>query len=70
MFPVTEKVYESESCTDSEDDFRSKPSALHRPSAGVAKKELREERKGARKGPAALGRANKQASIMGFFQKK
>ncbi|XP_066475975.1 DNA polymerase delta subunit 3 isoform X2 [Tiliqua scincoides] len=67
---VTEKVYESESCTDSEDDFRSKPSAVHRPSAGVAKKEPKEERKGARKGVTVPSKANKQASIMGFFQKK
>ncbi|KAJ6664766.1 hypothetical protein lerEdw1_005738 [Lerista edwardsae] len=67
---VTEKVYESESCTDSEDDFRSKPPAVPRPSAGVAKREPKEERKGTRKGPTALSKANKQASIMGFFQKK
>lgn len=67
---VTEKVYESESCTDSEDDFRSKPSAVHKSSSGVAKREPKEERKSARKGAAVPSKANKQASIMGFFQKK
>nr|XP_056714464.1 DNA polymerase delta subunit 3 [Euleptes europaea] len=66
---VTEKVYESESCTDSEEDFRSKPPAAHKPPAGTAKKEPREDKKPTKKGPAAA-KANKQASIMGFFQKK
>ncbi|XP_077197285.1 DNA polymerase delta subunit 3 [Paroedura picta] len=66
---VTEKVYESESCTDSEDDFRSKPTAAHKPPARTAKKEPREDKKATKKGVAAV-KANKQASIMGFFQKK
>uniref|UniRef100_A0ACB8FFK4 Uncharacterized protein n=1 Tax=Sphaerodactylus townsendi TaxID=933632 RepID=A0ACB8FFK4_9SAUR len=66
---VTEKVYESESCTDSEEDFRPKPPAAHKPPAGTVKREPREEKKGARKG-AAAGKASKQASITGFFQKK
>uniref|UniRef100_A0A8D0BHP5 DNA polymerase delta subunit 3 n=1 Tax=Salvator merianae TaxID=96440 RepID=A0A8D0BHP5_SALMN len=64
---VTEKVYESESCTDSEEDFKSRPpAAAQRVPAGPARKEPREAKKGA----AASSRANKQASIMGFFQKK
>ncbi|XP_034971966.1 DNA polymerase delta subunit 3 [Zootoca vivipara] len=63
---VTEKVYESESCTDSEGDFRSKPSAARKPPAGAAKKEPKEEKRGAKRAP----KASKQASIMGFFQKK
>ncbi|XP_012581184.1 PREDICTED: DNA polymerase delta subunit 3 isoform X2 [Condylura cristata] len=67
---VTEKVYESESCTDSEEEFKMKTSSTHRPPAVTLKKEAREERKGARKGTAALGKANRQVSITGFFQKK
>ncbi|KAM6140475.1 DNA polymerase delta subunit 3 isoform 2-T2 [Pterocles gutturalis] len=68
---VTEKVYESESCTDSEDDFtKSKPPAAHKPPALPAKKEPKEERKNLKKGAATANRANKQVSIMGFFQKK
>ncbi|KAL8191338.1 UNVERIFIED_CONTAM: DNA polymerase delta subunit 3 [Gekko kuhli] len=67
---VTEKVYESESCTDSDEDFRSKPATAHKPPARTAKKEPKEDKKGTKKGVAAAGKANKQASIMGFFQKK
>ncbi|KAM6095812.1 DNA polymerase delta subunit 3 isoform 2-T2 [Chlamydotis macqueenii] len=68
---VTEKVYESESCTDSEDDFaKSKPPAVHKPPALPMKKEPKEEKKSLKKGAAAASRANKQVSIMGFFQKK
>ncbi|XP_065498907.1 DNA polymerase delta subunit 3 isoform X1 [Caloenas nicobarica] len=68
---VTEKVYESESCTDSEDDFtKSKPPPPQKQPALPAKKELKEEKKNLKKGPAAANRANKQVSIMGFFQKK
>uniref|UniRef100_A0A8C6QYC1 DNA polymerase delta subunit 3 n=1 Tax=Nannospalax galili TaxID=1026970 RepID=A0A8C6QYC1_NANGA len=67
---VTEKVYESESCTDSEEELKMKTSSVHRPPATAVKKEPREERKGPKKGTAALGRANRQVSITGFFQKK
>ncbi|KFQ29793.1 DNA polymerase delta subunit 3, partial [Merops nubicus] len=68
---VTEKVYESESCTDSEDDFaKSKPPAPHKQPPLPVKKEPKEERKNLKKGAAAANRANKQVSIMGFFQKK
>ncbi|KFV49924.1 DNA polymerase delta subunit 3, partial [Gavia stellata] len=68
---VTEKVYESESCTDSEDDFaQSKPPAAHKQPALPTKKEPKEERKNPKKGAATANRANKQVSIMGFFQKK
>lgn len=71
FFLVTEKVYESESCTDSEEDFRSKvPVVGHKPPTGPAKREPKEERKGGKKGGAAASKANKQATIMGFFQKK
>ncbi|KAK2513507.1 Pold3 [Columba guinea] len=68
---VTEKVYESESCTDSGDDFtESKPPPPQKQPTLPAKKEPKEEKKNLKKGPAAASRANKQVSIMGFFQKK
>ncbi|XP_074906402.1 DNA polymerase delta subunit 3 isoform X2 [Buteo buteo] len=68
---VTEKVYESESCTDSEDDFaKSKPPAAHKQPVLPMRKEPKEERKNLKKGAATANRANKQVSIMGFFQKK
>ncbi|XP_066894628.1 DNA polymerase delta subunit 3 isoform X3 [Kogia breviceps] len=67
---VTEKVYESESCTDSEEELKMKTSSVHRPPAMTLKKEPKEERKGPKKGTAALGKANRQVSITGFFQRK
>ncbi|XP_031243378.1 DNA polymerase delta subunit 3 isoform X3 [Mastomys coucha] len=67
---VTEKVYESESCTDSEEEIKMKTASAHRPPAAPVKREPREERKGPKKGAAALGKANRQVSITGFFQKK
>uniref|UniRef100_A0A8V5HDA2 DNA polymerase delta subunit 3 n=1 Tax=Melopsittacus undulatus TaxID=13146 RepID=A0A8V5HDA2_MELUD len=67
---VTEKVYESESCTDSEDDFKTKPPAAPKQPVLPLKKEPKEERKNMKKGTTAASRANKQVSIMGFFQKK
>ncbi|XP_019305352.2 DNA polymerase delta subunit 3 isoform X3 [Panthera pardus] len=67
---VTEKVYVSESCTDSEEELKMKTSSVHRPSAMTVKKEPKEERKGPKKGTAALGKANRQVSITGFFQRK
>ncbi|XP_023592332.1 DNA polymerase delta subunit 3 [Trichechus manatus latirostris] len=67
---VTEKVYESESCTDSEEEFKMKTSSVYRPPAMTVKKEPKEERKGPKKGTAALGKANRQVSITGFFQRK
>ncbi|XP_040439742.1 DNA polymerase delta subunit 3 isoform X1 [Falco naumanni] len=68
---VTEKVYESESCTDSEDDFtKSKPLAALKQPVLPMKKEPKEERKNLKKGAATTNRANKQVSIMGFFPKK
>ncbi|XP_058042045.1 DNA polymerase delta subunit 3 isoform X2 [Ahaetulla prasina] len=67
---VTEKAYESESCTESEEEVRTKPSAAHKAPAGPPKKDPKEEKRGTKKGGAVPGKANKQASIMGFFQKK
>ncbi|CAH6792688.1 DNA polymerase delta subunit 3 [Phodopus roborovskii] len=67
---VTEKVYESESCTDSEEESKMKVTAVHRPPATAVRKEPKEERKGPKKGATVLGKANRQVSITGFFQKK
>ncbi|XP_074832532.1 DNA polymerase delta subunit 3 [Carettochelys insculpta] len=68
---VTEKVYESESCTDSEEEFsKTKQPATHNQSTSAAKKEPKEERKGLKKGATTTSKANKQVSIVGFFQKK
>ncbi|KAM9389996.1 DNA polymerase delta subunit 3 [Phaethornis superciliosus] len=68
---VTEKVYESESCTDSEEDFtKAKPPTAPKPPAPPLKKEPKEEKKNLKKGAATTNRANKQVSILGFFPKK
>ncbi|XP_053312616.1 DNA polymerase delta subunit 3 isoform X2 [Spea bombifrons] len=69
---VTEKAYVSESCTDSGEDFSttSKPAAAPRqPSAAAVKQEAKAETKSSKKTSAA-SKGTKQASIMGFFQKK
>ncbi|XP_061105169.1 DNA polymerase delta subunit 3 isoform X1 [Conger conger] len=67
---VTEKKYESESYSESEDDFKaSKPppkeAAPVKPPAGKRKEEDKRSQK-----KAAANKTTKQASIMGFFQKK
>ncbi|XP_013925042.1 PREDICTED: DNA polymerase delta subunit 3-like [Thamnophis sirtalis] len=67
---VTEKAYESQSCTESEEDVRTKPAAAPKAPVGPPKKDPKEEKRGTKKGGLAPGKANKQASIMGFFQKK
>ncbi|KAJ8266577.1 hypothetical protein GJAV_G00132070 [Gymnothorax javanicus] len=65
---VTEKRYESESYSESEDEFKaSKPleeSAPNKSPAGKKEEEKRSQKK------AAANKTTKQASIMGFFQKK
>ncbi|XP_062949679.1 DNA polymerase delta subunit 3 isoform X2 [Cynocephalus volans] len=66
---VTEKVYESESCTDSEEELKMKTSSVHRPLAMTVKREPKEERKGPKKGTSAMGKANRQVSITGFLRK-
>ncbi|XP_072432823.1 DNA polymerase delta subunit 3 isoform X1 [Chiloscyllium punctatum] len=72
---VTEKVYQSESCTDSEDEFvakqqESKNLLGSKPAATKStlgnKDQLKEQKD---KKAAASSRAGKQASIMGFFKK-
>ncbi|OWK51503.1 DNA polymerase delta subunit 3 isoform X2 [Lonchura striata] len=68
---VTEKVYESESCTDSEDEFpKPKAPTPQKQPMLPTKRQPKEERKNPKKGAAPASRANKQVSIMGFCQKK
>lgn len=68
---VTEKVYESESYSDSEDDFvksnkqqLSKQPATLRATGGKKVEDKKSQKK------SAANKGTKQASIMGFFQKK
>ncbi|KAK6316815.1 hypothetical protein J4Q44_G00122150 [Coregonus suidteri] len=66
---VTEKAYESESYSETEDDFKvSKPTPKNPtpPKPSTGKKEEEKSKKAA----AACNKSTKQASIMGFFQKK
>ncbi|XP_041055861.1 DNA polymerase delta subunit 3 isoform X3 [Carcharodon carcharias] len=72
---VTEKVYQSESCTDSESEFAAKqqesknlsgPKAAGMKSMAGGKDHPKEQKE---KKAAASNRAGKQASIMGFFKK-
>ncbi|XP_043928613.1 DNA polymerase delta subunit 3 [Protopterus annectens] len=68
---VTEKVYESESYSEDEDPF---VVSKQLPKQGVAQKAppapTKKEAKETSKKGAATGKGVKQASIMGFFQKK
>ncbi|KAI1903511.1 hypothetical protein AGOR_G00027940 [Albula goreensis] len=66
---VTEKRYESESYSESEDDFKTqkppaKETTLLKPSTGKKEEDKKTQKK------AAASKTTKQASIMGFFQKK
>ncbi|XP_072118573.1 DNA polymerase delta subunit 3 isoform X1 [Mobula birostris] len=66
---VTEKVYQSESCTDSENESTAKPQ-VQKPPDAKSVEGIKDERKGPKeKKAAAPSRAGKQASIMGFFKK-
>ncbi|XP_072517715.1 DNA polymerase delta subunit 3 [Salminus brasiliensis] len=72
---VTEKGFESESYSESEDDFKatSQPSGdsgILKQSFGKREEEKKAKEKGQKKAPAAANKSTKQASIMGFFQKK
>lgn len=66
-FSVTEKVYQSESYSEDEEEAASQPktSALQ---VLPAKKE--EGKRSAKKAPVVTNKTSKQSSIMGFFQKK
>ncbi|XP_076835621.1 DNA polymerase delta subunit 3 [Brachyhypopomus gauderio] len=72
---VTEKGFESESYSESEDDFKagghpSKDSVSLKQALGKREEEKKSREKGQKKAPAAANKATKQATIMGFFQKK
>ncbi|XP_026860317.2 DNA polymerase delta subunit 3 [Electrophorus electricus] len=72
---VTEKGYESESYSESEDDFKassypSEDSVSLKQSLGKREEEKKLKEKGQKKAPAAANKATKQATIFGFFQKK
>ncbi|XP_029139883.1 DNA polymerase delta subunit 3 [Protobothrops mucrosquamatus] len=67
---VTEKAYESESCTESEEDLRTKAGTARKAPPAAAKKDPKEEKRSTKKGGLVPAKLNKQASIMGFFQKK
>ncbi|XP_041805963.1 DNA polymerase delta subunit 3 isoform X1 [Chelmon rostratus] len=68
---VTEKGYESESYSESEDDFQATKQAPKHPfPAKLAASSKQDEKKSQKKSSTNANKGSKQASIMGFFQKK
>ncbi|XP_074544887.1 DNA polymerase delta subunit 3 [Halichoeres trimaculatus] len=68
---VTEKGYESESYSETEDDFKpTKPALKDSAPAKLPTSNKQEEKKSQKKTSANANKGGKQASIMGFFQKK
>lgn len=68
---VTEKVYESESYSETEDDVQPAKQAPKGPtSAKLPASHKQDEKKSQKKASANANKGTKQASIMGFFQKK
>lgn len=68
---VTEKGYESESYSETEDDHQATKPAVKDPApAKPATSNKQEEKKGNKKNSANTNKGAKQASIVGFFQKK
>ncbi|XP_008286105.1 LOW QUALITY PROTEIN: DNA polymerase delta subunit 3-like [Stegastes partitus] len=68
---VTEKGYESESYSETEDDFQPTKQAPRDPVKAKAPSSSKEdEKKSQKKSSANANKGTKQASIMGFFQKK
>ncbi|TNN41005.1 DNA polymerase delta subunit 3 [Liparis tanakae] len=68
---VTEKCYESESYSEAEDDVRAVKPAPRNPAAVKLPAGAKpEEKRSHKKTSAAANKGTKQASIMGFFQKK
>lgn len=72
---MTEKGYKSESYSESEDESKaatqpSEDSSLLKQPLARMNEEKWVEEKSQKKAPAAANKATKQASIMGFFQKK
>ena len=65
--PVTEKAFESESYSETEDEVQaSKPTSA----PATLSTGKREEKKSQKKSTPTANKGTKQASIMGFFQKK
>ncbi|XP_041707201.2 DNA polymerase delta subunit 3 isoform X1 [Coregonus clupeaformis] len=67
---VTEKGYESESYSETEDDFKASKPAQKNPTPPKPSTGKKQEEKRSKKVAAAANKSTKQASIMGFFQKK
>ncbi|XP_049453380.1 DNA polymerase delta subunit 3 [Epinephelus fuscoguttatus] len=68
---VTEKGYESESYSETEDDFQATKQAPKDPVAAKPPASTKQdEKRSQKKASANTNKGSKQASIMGFFQKK
>lgn len=67
---VTEKGYVSESYSESEDDFKPSKQASRDPNKAKPSSSKEDEKKTQKKASANSNKGTKQASIMGFFQKK
>ncbi|XP_028328671.1 DNA polymerase delta subunit 3 [Gouania willdenowi] len=67
---VTEKAYESESYSESEEDFKAPKQAARDPFKGKLHSNGKDEKKSRQKASANTNKSTKQASITGFFQKK
>ncbi|XP_018591880.2 DNA polymerase delta subunit 3 isoform X1 [Scleropages formosus] len=67
---VTEKVYQSESFSDSDSDSRSGPQPTEQSGVQATLRKKEDEHRGQKRSPVPSGKATKQPSIMGFFQKK
>ncbi|KAK5919985.1 hypothetical protein CgunFtcFv8_023830 [Champsocephalus gunnari] len=67
---VTEKGYESESYSETEDDFQAAKPAPKHPVPAKRPASKPDEKKSQKKNSANANKGSKQASIMGFFQKK
>ncbi|CAJ1073052.1 DNA polymerase delta subunit 3 [Xyrichtys novacula] len=67
---VTEKGYESESYSESEDNSKTAKQAPKDPAPAKPPSHKQEEKKSQKKSALSANKGGKQASIMGFFQKK
>lgn len=68
---MTEKGYESESYSETEDDFQATKQAPKDPVAAKPPASTKQdEKRSQKKASANTNKGSKQASIMGFFQKK
>lgn len=67
---VTEKVYESESYSETEDEVQAAKAAPRELKAKLPSSSKENEKKSQKKPSVNSNKGTKQASIMGFFQKK